>query len=72
MPNENLILFRYVTKGRKGTITYAVEIHIDRLAPVSRWRIQSASKAYKGIRGEGNESENPSWTVTILKGKVWR
>jgi hypothetical protein len=72
MPNENLILFRYVTKGRKGTITYAVEIHIDRLPPVSPWKIESATKAYKGLQGEGNESENANWEVTILRGKVWR
>src|SRR6187431_1486830 len=29
MPNKDLILLRFVTKGRKGAITYLVTIHID-------------------------------------------
>ena len=72
MPNKDLILFRYVTKGRKGGITYVVNIQIDRLPPVSRWKIESATKAYKGLQGEGNESENATYTVVYLRGKVWR
>ena len=72
VPNKNLILLRYVTKGRKGAITYVVDIHIERLPPVSRWRIESATKAYKGLQGKGLESENANYTVSFLKGKVWR
>jgi hypothetical protein len=72
MPNKDLILLRFVTKGKKGTITYLVTIHIERLPPVSRWKIESATKAYKGLQGEGNESENATYTVVYLRGKVWR
>src|SRR5262245_19540855 len=31
VPNDELILLRYVTRGSKGTITYLVDIHIARL-----------------------------------------
>ena len=72
MPNEDLIVFRYVAKGRKGTINYHVAIDIKRLPPVSRWKIESATRAYRGLHGEGNESENATYTVTYLKGSVWR
>ena len=72
MPNKDLILLRFVSKGRKGTITYLVNIDIARLPPTSRWKIESATKAYKGLQGEGNESENATYTVVYLKGKVWR
>ncbi len=71
MPNKDLILFRYVAKGKKGTITYAVDIHIKQLPPVSRWKIESATGAYKGLQGEGNERENATYTVTYLDGTVW-
>jgi hypothetical protein len=59
MPNKDLILLRFVTKGEKGTITYLVDIHIEQSPPVSRWKIESATKAYKGLHGEGNESGEP-------------
>ena len=72
VPNEDLIVFRYVAKGRKGTINYHVAIDIKRLPPVSRWKIESATRAYRGLHGEGNESENATYTVTYLKGSVWR
>jgi hypothetical protein len=72
VPNKELILLRFVTKGRKGRVTYLVSIHIARLPPVSRWKIESATKAYKGLHGEGNESENATYTVSYLRGKVWR
>jgi hypothetical protein len=70
VPNGGLILLRFVTKGKKGTITYLVDIHIARLPPVSRWKIESATKAYKGVQGQGNESENANYTVSYLKGTV--
>ena len=72
VPNKKLILLRYVSKGHKGTITYLVAIHIARLPPISRWRIESATKAYKGLQGEGNESENARYTVSTLRGFMWR
>jgi hypothetical protein len=71
-PSKDLILLRYVTKGKKGTITYLVDIHIAQLPPTSRWKIESATKAYKGLQGEGNESENATYTVSFLRGTVWR
>lgn len=72
VPNKNLILLRYLTKSRKGAITYLVKINIARLPPISRWRIESATKAYKGLQGEGNETENATYTVSTLRGRVWR
>jgi hypothetical protein len=72
VPNDGLILLRFVTKGKKGTITYLVDIHIARLPPVSRWKIESATRAYKGIQGEGNESDNATYTVSYLNGTVSR
>jgi len=73
MPNENLILLRFVTKGRKGAVTYLVNIHIDHEPVVARWKIESATKVYKGLHGEGTERENPPiYSVVWLKGEVWR
>lgn len=72
VPTKELILLRFVTRGKKGAITYLVNIHIARLPPISRWRIESATKAYKGLHGEGNESENATYTVSTLRGSVWR
>ena len=37
-----------------------------------RWWIESATGTYKGLQGRGNESENASYTVSTLTGKVWR
>jgi hypothetical protein len=72
MPNDELILLRFVTKGEKGTITYLVTIDISRRPVVSRWKIESATKAYKGLQGRGIESENATYTIQTLRGKVWR
>ena len=66
------ISLRYVTKGQKGAITYVVRIDATRLPPTSRWTIESGTKAYKGLQGEGNERENATYTVSTLTGKVWR
>jgi hypothetical protein len=65
-----LITLRFVTKGRKGTITYVVKINTD--AGTSRWTIASGTKAYKGLHGKGSETENASYTVSTLRGSVWR
>ena len=51
--NEGLILLRFVTKGEKGTISYLVKIDTTRLAFISRWTIEFATKAYKGLQGKG-------------------
>ncbi len=65
-----LITLRYVTKGRKGTITYVVKI--DTNAGTSRWTIASSSGAYKGLHGKGSETENETYTISVLKGTVSR
>src|ERR1044072_8025283 len=58
---ETLITLRYVTKGKKGTITYVV--HIDTNAGTSRWTITSANGAYKGLHGKGRETADATVTV---------
>jgi hypothetical protein len=70
--NEGLILLRFVTKGEKGAITYLVKIDTTRRPVVSRWTIESGTQAYKGLRGKGIETENATFTVSTLRGKVWR
>ena len=70
--NEKVILLKFVTKGKKGTITYRVVIDTTRRPVTSRWTIESGTKAYKGLQGEGTETENATWTVSTLRGKVWR
>ena len=65
-----LITLRFVTKGKKGTVTYVVKI--DTKAGTSRWTIASGAKAYKGLHGKGTESENATYTVSTLRGTVWR
>ena len=70
--NEGLILLRFVTKGEKGTISYLVKIDTTRRPVISRWTIESGTKAYEGLQGKGIESENATYTVSTLRGKVWR
>ncbi len=65
-----LITLRYVTKGNKGTITYVVKI--DTNAGTSRWTIASSSGVYKGLHGKGRETENATYTVSVLRGTVSR
>jgi hypothetical protein len=67
-----LISLRYVNKGTKGAITYVVRIDARQLPPTSRWTIESGTQAYKGLQGEGNESENATYTTSYLRGMVWR
>jgi len=62
------ITLRFVTKGKKGTITFVVKI--DTTTSTSRWRITSGTKAYAGLHGKGTESENASYTVSTLRGTV--
>ena len=68
--NGALITLRYVTKGKKGSITYMVKI--DTKAETARWTIAFGTKAYKGLHGRGIESENATFTVSTLTGTVWR
>jgi hypothetical protein len=70
--NGGLILLRFVTKGRRGAISYLVNIDTTRRPVISRWKIESATKAYKGLQGKGTETENATFTVSTLRGKVWR
>jgi hypothetical protein len=70
--NPKLILLRFVTKGKRGAITYLVKIDIKTRPVISRWTIESGTKAYKGLQGQGTETENATWTVSTLKGNVWR
>jgi hypothetical protein len=65
-----LITLRFVTKGKKGTVTYVVQI--DTNAGTSRWTIASANGAYKGLHGKGSETENATFTVSVLRGTVSR
>ena len=71
-PNDAVILLRFVTKGEKGAITYLVRIDTTRRPVVSRWRIESATRAYQGLHGQGIETENATYTVQTLRGRVWR
>ena len=63
-----LITLRFVTKGKKGAITYLVKI--DTTAGTSRWTISSSTGAYKGLHGKGIERENANYTVSTLTGTV--
>ena len=65
-----VITLRFVTHGRKGTITYRVKV--DLKARTSPWTIASSTKAYKGLRGRGKERENADHTVAVLTGRVTR
>jgi hypothetical protein len=65
-----LITLRFVTKGHKGTITYVVKV--DTSAGTSRWTIASSSGAYKGLHGKGSETENATFTVSVLRGTISR
>ena len=70
--NDSVILLRFVTKGKEGGITYLVKIDTTRRPVVSRWKIESATRAYKGLQGKGTEAENATYTVHTLRGRVWR
>jgi hypothetical protein len=70
--DPKVILLRFVTKGKKGAITYAVTIDTNVRPVISRWTIESGTKAYKGLQGKGTETENASFTVSTLRGTVWR
>ena len=62
------ITLRFVTKGKKGTITFVVKI--DTTTGTSRWTIASGTRAYAGLHGKGTERENASYTISTLTGTV--
>jgi hypothetical protein len=66
------IALRFITKGQKGAVTYIVRIDTTRRPVISRWTIESGTRAYKGLQGKGIETENATYTVSTLRGKVWR
>ena len=68
---DSVILLRHVTKGRAGGITYMVKIDTTRRPVRPRWWIQSGTGAYKGLQGGGAESEDATYTVNTLTGRVW-
>jgi sugar lactone lactonase YvrE len=68
--NGPLITIQYVALGRSGTITFVVRV--DRNAGTSRWTIASATKTYRGLRGEGIETPSADYTVDVLTGAVSR
>jgi hypothetical protein len=70
-PNDSVILLRYATEGKEGGITYMVKIDTTRRPVRPRWWIESGTGAYKGLQGRGNESENATFTVSTLTGRVW-
>lgn len=63
-----LITLRFVSFGKKGTITFVVKI--DTTLGTSRWTIASSTKAYKGLHGKGIERENADYTISTLTGTV--
>ena len=69
--NDSVILLRFVTKGKEGGVTYMVKIDTTRRPVRPRWWIESAKGAYKGLQGRGDESENATYTVSTLTGRVW-
>ena len=64
------ITLRFVSVGKKGTITFVVKI--DTTLGKARLTIASGTKAYMGLHGKGIERENADYTVSILTGTVWR
>jgi hypothetical protein len=70
--NERVILLRFLTRGTKGEITYLVRIDMTRRPVISRWTIESGTKALKGLEGKGTETENAAYTVSTLRGTVSR
>jgi hypothetical protein len=65
-----LITLRFVSVGKKGTITFVVKIKTN--IGSSRWTIASGTKAYKGLHGKGTEHENADFTASTLTGTVSR
>jgi hypothetical protein len=69
--DQRVIFLRFVMAGEDGAITYHVRIDTARRPVISRWTIKSGTEAYKGLQGNGTESENATFTVSTFRGKVW-
>jgi hypothetical protein len=69
---DSLITLRFVTADEKGTITFLVKIQTNLVPVTARWTITAGTKAYKGLHGEGIESDNADYTVSTLRGTVSR
>jgi hypothetical protein len=67
-----VILLRFLTRGKKGEIIYLVRIDTTQRPVLSRWTIESGTRSYKGLHGEGTETENALFTVSTVRGTVWR
>ena len=68
----SLITLRFVTADKMGTITFVVKIDRALVPVTARWTITSGTKAYKGLHGEGIESDNLDYTVSTLNGTASR
>jgi hypothetical protein len=66
------ITLRFVTKGKKGTLTYQVKVVIRPTTTTSTWKILAGTNAYHGLYGHGTERENAGHTVVTLTGTVSR
>jgi hypothetical protein len=66
-------LVRRVAVGKNGTITFLITIHMS--TGCETWTIGSATKRYKGLRGQGKEIVD-DWSSTpakfVLTGTVFR
>ena len=49
-----------------------VKIDTTRRPVRPRWWIRVCDRAYKGLQGRGTETENATYTVSTLRGRVWR
>jgi hypothetical protein len=68
----NTALFRRVTVGKKGTITFLTTIQLGTASPAP-WTIISGTKAYKGLHGKGTQivdNHAPTPATFVLKGTV--
>ena len=72
LTRKALITVRFVTVGKKGTITFVVKADVKPTGTTSRWTIASGTKTYKGLHGSGAERENDDHTLAILTGTVSR
>jgi hypothetical protein len=57
--DNTVILLRFVTWGKKGTITYGVEIDTTRRPVISRWRIESGQRRTRACRAKAQRPRTP-------------
>ena len=71
---SGVALIRRVTVGARGSITFLITIHIGDSSPAP-WKIISATRAYKGLRGKGRQVVDKYYETPatfVLKGTVYR